>query len=661
LIGTRLAAGDGMRAGAWRAPCAVFLLVLVNYLLSAPRGVMLDDDGYFILAAYFGGVAHPPGYPLYTLIAGLFSHLPFGPVAFRVHACSAVFGALACAVLWSFLRRLTQSRTAAWIGALAYALSGMFWSQATVAEVYSLHALLFLLLLQLCAIPGGNATRGYWVAGLGGLSLANHWPLMFVSAPALAAAAWPQRRALSVRPLRVALAFMLGLLPYAWMVYRSRVSEIAFFGPIGTFSDFWFYVSREAYADIDTSAAAGWVDKLRYAGFSLFDTARQFGWVGAAFAVVGLVAQWRAWPRSLCWALVLAFAGNTVGLAMLLGFDWDLMHRNVFAPYPLVAHGIAAMWLALGVTAVAKWLARRLPESARLQVLLPALAAMAVVSVWLQNAPASYRSGSNWAGEFAATLLESLKPDSVLFVAGDYAVGPVAYLNRIEGVRPDVEVFNVTGQLFRNRLVSPRNSDPRAVRVAMERFIAGERRPIFYFPDMPHRQAVIQHGLVYEISRTLPAGANQVILTPRIEAFFARMFARADPANPSELMHRRQLESTYCRALAALVRAQAPAGDPRRLESNCSGFYALLERADLLITGDGKDAEQALTLLRRAAGQVKEAVSIPGIATLDNLYGLAYDRLGATGPALEHLQRSVARWPDAANPAHALLAAHRSR
>ena len=36
----------------------VFVLVLVNGLASAPRGIMLDDDGYFILEAYFNGVAH---------------------------------------------------------------------------------------------------------------------------------------------------------------------------------------------------------------------------------------------------------------------------------------------------------------------------------------------------------------------------------------------------------------------------------------------------------------------------------------------------------------------------------------------------------------------------------------------------------------------------
>ncbi len=638
----------------------MFLFILANYALSAPRGVMLDDDGYFILAAWFGGVAHAPGYPLYTLIANLFTHIPAGSVAFRVHMCSAVFGALACAVLWDLVRRVTGSRMAAWAGALAYGFSGTFWLQSTVAEVYSLNAFFFFVLLWLCAIPGKRESRGVWIAALSGLSLANHWPLMLLSAPALALAAWPHRHALTRRPLPALAWFCIGLLPYAWMVYRSRVSEIAFFGPIEDLSDFWFYVSREAYTGIDHSVTAGWMDKLRYAAFSLTDAARQFGWVAAPFALVGLAAQWKAWPRSLCWALVAGFAGSTLVLAMLLGFDWDLMHRNVFAQYPLVAHGILAIWLALGVTEMAAWLARRFPLPARTRVVLPALALLAIGSVWLRNAPANYRPAAAWASEFATTLLESLEPNAVLFVRGDYAIGPIAYLNRIERLRPDVEVFNVVGQLFTNRLVSPRSSDPLAARAAFEAFIAREQRPIYYHLDLPYQGPVKLHGFYYEVARDLPGGDSMAILTPRIEQFFARMFARDEPKDLSELMHHRQLGAVYCRTLAALAEARENAEISSSLEKNCAGYYGLLERANFLLMREHPDATQALALLRLAEARLGEAVSMQSVAALDYLFALAYDQLGAPDKAQEHVRRSLARWPDRSNLAHAMLPAGQS-
>ena len=66
---------------------------LVLYVLTMPRTVVLEDDGLFLMAGAHLGVAHPPGYPLYTLIVYLFTQLPFGSVAFLGHLSSAVLGA----------------------------------------------------------------------------------------------------------------------------------------------------------------------------------------------------------------------------------------------------------------------------------------------------------------------------------------------------------------------------------------------------------------------------------------------------------------------------------------------------------------------------------------------------------------------------------------
>ena len=80
----RPAKADWIQAGI----SAVLLFAL--YALTAPRTVALEDDGLFVLSSYFLGVEHPPGYPLFTLVGYLFSHLPFGSVAYRVHLASAL-------------------------------------------------------------------------------------------------------------------------------------------------------------------------------------------------------------------------------------------------------------------------------------------------------------------------------------------------------------------------------------------------------------------------------------------------------------------------------------------------------------------------------------------------------------------------------------------
>src|SRR5207244_3255003 len=61
--------------------------------------VTLVDSGELIVAARFLGVAHPPGFPLYLMLAHLASVVPIGNVAARVNFASAFFAALAAAML----------------------------------------------------------------------------------------------------------------------------------------------------------------------------------------------------------------------------------------------------------------------------------------------------------------------------------------------------------------------------------------------------------------------------------------------------------------------------------------------------------------------------------------------------------------------------------
>src|SRR5947207_8850168 len=78
---------------------AVFVVALLLYTLTLAPTVTLVDSGELILAAWGPGVAHPPGFPLWVMLAHLASLVPVGSVAVRINFSSAVFAALACATL----------------------------------------------------------------------------------------------------------------------------------------------------------------------------------------------------------------------------------------------------------------------------------------------------------------------------------------------------------------------------------------------------------------------------------------------------------------------------------------------------------------------------------------------------------------------------------
>src|SRR5437764_6726993 len=150
---------------------AVFLVALVVYSWTLAPTVTLTDSGELILAAYGLGVAHPPGTPLWVMLAHLASLVPVGNVAVRINFSSAVFAALACAMLTLVVAELLVTAScfaaprrrnkaarhgniessnvygllmfAPAVGAgLLMAFSRTLWSYATITEVYTLNAFL---------------------------------------------------------------------------------------------------------------------------------------------------------------------------------------------------------------------------------------------------------------------------------------------------------------------------------------------------------------------------------------------------------------------------------------------------------------------------------------------------------------------------------------
>ena len=187
---------DTLRTLKIRIACAlsVFLASLVLYACTLAPTVTLVDSGELIVAAHSLGVAHPPGFPLYVLLAHLATLVPIGNVAVRVNCASALFAALASSVVTLVVieamttarlpalanqaqkrseRRKKSKRTGApgtqlqnepaghsplllvvscltsLTAGLLLAFSRTLWGYATIAEVYTLNTLLILVVFLL--------------------------------------------------------------------------------------------------------------------------------------------------------------------------------------------------------------------------------------------------------------------------------------------------------------------------------------------------------------------------------------------------------------------------------------------------------------------------------------------------------------------------------
>jgi len=154
-----------------RAEKRVFAIVcaalLVLYLASLAPDVTLWDAGEFNATIATLGIPHPPGTPLYILIARAWSQVlaPI-PQAVAVNALSAVATACGCAVLGRLLARWTRSTTAGTAGGIAAGVMFSVWQNATETEVYAVSLLLAILILargELAGVLGSARQRALMV------------------------------------------------------------------------------------------------------------------------------------------------------------------------------------------------------------------------------------------------------------------------------------------------------------------------------------------------------------------------------------------------------------------------------------------------------------------------------------------------------------------
>src|SRR5512140_3806617 len=86
---------------------SVFLISLVVYIKTLSDTVVFWDVGEFIAAAYLLQVPHPPGSPLFLILAKVFSMLPTAhDPAVRVHLISPFASALSSTFLYLTIVKL---------------------------------------------------------------------------------------------------------------------------------------------------------------------------------------------------------------------------------------------------------------------------------------------------------------------------------------------------------------------------------------------------------------------------------------------------------------------------------------------------------------------------------------------------------------------------
>ena len=431
-----------------RAAGLALALVLPLYLCTMNRTIGFIDRGELAATAYTLGIPHPTGYPTFTFLGWIASHLtPLRPVlALNLFAALMVAASAVVLVLLfdHLLSRVGSQPPAerillALLASLFTALTVTWWDQANGFEVYALHVLFLPLLLLLflrwldgasepveSGPPGPRAARvpGGAFAFLLGLSLTNHMTTV-LWAPGLLVFAYARlggfRRLLaSVVPLIP--AFLLGLLPYAWLPIRSAMGPRFDWGGTHTLHGLIDHLTAREFRSWMFSGAETVGPQLRYVAYHL---ARDLGWAGVVPALLGAVLLARRRPA------LAATTALLIGVPALFACGYHIRELESYLLGCVLGLGIL---VAAGLLGILERFGSRWALATGL-----CLAALNGVLHWHD----CDESRNRLVEDLTTNELESLPPRAVLFTRQwDYSLAASYYFQEVEGLRRDVVVVS---------------------------------------------------------------------------------------------------------------------------------------------------------------------------------------------------------------------------
>jgi hypothetical protein len=429
-----------------------FLAVAVPALLLYLRTLMPDlgfwDTGEFQAVGPVLGIAHPTGYPAYTLLLWLGSVVlqPFGNEAFRANLLSALLTAAACGLVAVTVAYLTR-RFVIGIGVgIAFALAAQTWAIGLHADPHAFHLFLVAALLLLLVVWAERQRAGppadrllIAAAALFGVALANH-ALTLLLAPGIALyllITYPAvvRRFRLVATCGAALAVTTVVL-YAYLPIRAAMNPPLNYADPQTWSSFSYvvfgqqftgtFMPRPALLDaINQVARYSWDQLGLVAVLALLGTLA--GLVRRAALVLMLVA-WFA----LTWYFALGYENADIGRYYLVPLMCVAILGGLGAGAILDAAKTLMARVAPARRSLARWAVAGL---AGIVLIVPALVAV----------PVQFRNLDESRDHAARTWLDSLgaamAQNAVIISWWSYST-PMWYGQYVEGWRPDVTIID---------------------------------------------------------------------------------------------------------------------------------------------------------------------------------------------------------------------------
>ncbi len=432
-------------------PILSFIIPFIVYVITLAPSVYFIDSGELAAAASNLNIAHPTGYPLFTLIGNLFSKLPIASKIYNLNLMSAVFGALGSFMLYKLLSLLViQFRTnldkkqsqkltdeilnKICLGCSLIAAFGLtYWNSSNVIEVYSLHIAIFVstiyFFLKAIFENGGgdnivdvNLMTSAFLIGLG---FSNHMSTAYLI-PGFAYLYFSVYggKINSIKALAVLFVpLLIGLSAYMYILIRANSAEFSWGNP-NTIERLWNHMTAKEFSRRMFSSSESVSSQLGKF-FTLYP--KEFGYLPIVLAIPGILMIIKESKRIFIFTALLFLT------SVLYSINYNIIDIET---YFLLAFVVTTIWICFGMTAIVL-------KYESLSKMLPTIFMFIFIIPLAMNYSGASKAKDYVVKDFVENVYASAPDNSIIITKlWDFVVSPSLYLQSVENIRKDLTIID---------------------------------------------------------------------------------------------------------------------------------------------------------------------------------------------------------------------------
>lgn len=446
------------------AMTAVFVFII--YLITLAPSVVQIDSGELAAVQATLGIAHPTGYPLFTIAGYLFLKIPLPfTTIFRANILASiwcglgifffiksVFLILSHKIEAADTRKKNKSKRDLGIdktendseeknitiisslcGGVVLAFSQTVWFQSTSVEVYSLQIFLFslniFLILRAYYSTDGKIINWLWVSFSLALGFANHMTTLLLL-PFITILFF-QKEKIKPESFKKILLMLTIFIPvligfYLYLPIRSSGNPQINWGNPISLENILRHVSGKQYQVwlFTSFEAAG--KQFKY---FLADFPAEFGYVELLIGIIGMGTAYKI-SRTIFYTLLSTFL-----FSILYSINYDIVDID---SYFLLTYMMFGFFAAFGFYKTAHYLRQK--WNLKIAIVISLLISLFPFAL---NFNEVNQSNVYTFEDYTRTILNSTEPNSIIFsYQWDYFISSSYYFQMVENFRPDITVID---------------------------------------------------------------------------------------------------------------------------------------------------------------------------------------------------------------------------